>query len=75
MFNPPGNFTQHSYFTSQLQLIKNAAEQRGNKKLVVLGDFNLNEEMKYNNGYSHKSYYDELNLTFIKGMLDPKIIS
>ena len=23
VFNPPGNFTQHSYFTSQLQLIKN----------------------------------------------------
>ena len=31
---------------------------------MVLGDFNLNEEMKYNNEYSHKSYYDELNLTF-----------
>ena len=41
-----------------------AAEQRGNKKLVILGDFNLNENMKYNNDYSHKSYYDELHSVF-----------
>ena len=60
IFNPPGNFTQHSYFTSQLQLIKVAAERRGHKKLIILGDFNLNEAMKYNNDYSHKSYYDEI---------------
>ena len=33
-------------------------------KIVILGDFNLNEEMKFSNTYSHKSYYDELNLAF-----------
>ena len=47
-----------------MQLIKTAAEQRGDKKLVLLGDFNLNEAMKYNNDYSHKSYYDELDEIF-----------
>ena len=33
-------------------------------KLILLGDFNLNEAMKFNNEYSHKSYYDELNTIF-----------
>ena len=60
----PGNITQHEYFTSQLQLIKTAVQQKGHKKVVILGDFNLNEAMKYNNDYSHKSYYDELNSVF-----------
>ena len=49
VFNPPGIITQHAYFTAQLQLIRQAAEQRGNRRLVILGDFNLNEEMKFNN--------------------------
>ena len=48
IFNPPGNVTQHGYFMAQLQLIKTAAEQRGDKKLILLGDFNLNEAMKFN---------------------------
>ena len=60
IFNPPGNISQHDYFTTQLQLIKTAIMQKGNKRVVILGDFNLNEVMKYNVDYSHKSYYDEI---------------
>ena len=48
----------------QLQLIKTATDQRGSKNIVILGDFNLNENMKFSNEYSHKSYYDELNDKF-----------
>ena len=33
-------------------------------KIVILGDFNLNDEMRYSNDYSHKSYFDELNPVF-----------
>ena len=44
--------------------IRQAAEERGNKKLIVLGDFNLNEVLKFSNDYSHKSYYDELITVF-----------
>ena len=47
--NPTGNVTQHAFFTSQLNLIKHATEQRGNKKVIILSDFNLNEAMKFNN--------------------------
>ena len=64
VFNPPGNVSQHGFFTSQLNLIKMATENRGQKKVLVLGDFNLNETMKFSNDYSHKSYFDELRLVF-----------
>ena len=32
--------------------------------MIILGDFNLNEDLKFNNDYSHKSYYDELTGVF-----------
>ena len=32
--------------------------------MVILGDFNLNETMKFSNDYSHKHYYNELNFAF-----------
>ena len=32
--------------------------------MLILGDFNLNETMKYTNNYSHKAYYDELSQAF-----------
>ena len=54
IFNPPGNVTQHDFFTSQLNLIRQATDQRGSKNVVVIGDFNLNEEMKYNTNVSYK---------------------
>ena len=54
VFNPPGGQTQRQYFTNQLQLIKQATEQAANMNVVILGDFNLNEELKFNTNYSHK---------------------
>ena len=64
VFNPPGNVTQHAYFTIQLNLIKQATENARNMKIIILGDFNLNDTMRYSNDYSHKSYFDELNPVF-----------
>ena len=32
--------------------------------LLLLGNFNLNEEMKYRRDYSHSAYYNELIETF-----------
>ena len=59
VFNPPGAITQRQYFSSQIDLIKTAAEECGEMKLIILGDFNLNENMKYQQDYSHKAYYEE----------------
>ena len=35
VFNGPGIVTQHAFFTSQLNLIKLATQQKGNKNVVI----------------------------------------
>ena len=46
---------------NKLLIIKNLIDKQ---IVLVLGDFNLNETMKFSNDYSHKSYFDELRLVF-----------
>ena len=36
----------------------------GGAKFLILGDFNLNEEMKYKSDYSNNAYFEDLNKTF-----------
>ena len=60
IFNPLGTMTQQNYFKIQLGLIKQATESAGNIRVMIIGDFNLNEEMKYRPDYSHKHYYEDL---------------
>ena len=59
VFNPTGLVSQREYFTNQLRKIKNAVADARNRSCIILGDFNLNEEMKFRHDYSHKAYYDE----------------
>ena len=63
-FNPPGGITQRAMFSKQLQLIKTAIEENQSVRPIVLGDFNLDENKKYLNDYSHRLYYEELIDTF-----------
>ena len=49
---------------NQLRLLKNAVADARNHSCIILGDFNLNEEMKFRHDYSHKAYYDELITAF-----------
>ena len=60
IFNPPGIVTQCRYFTALLNLIKQAVDRSGGAKIWILGDFNLNEEMKYKSDNSHKAYFVKL---------------
>ena len=60
VFNPQNGISQKNYFISQLNKIKIAIENKGNHKLILLGDFNLDEMKKYQDDYSHKSYYELL---------------
>ena len=57
IFNPQAGITQRNYFSNQLNMIKQATDLAGRNKVVILGDFNLNEEMKYCPHYSHKAYF------------------
>ena len=40
VFNPQNGISQKNYFISQLNKIKTAIENKGNHKLILLGDFN-----------------------------------
>ncbi len=60
-FNPPGGETQRQMFTRQLDLIQIAAVEDPEYKSIILGDFNLDDNKKYMNSYSHKLYFEELN--------------
>ena len=55
---------QREFFKNQLSWIKQATEQAGQKRVIILGDFNLNEEMKYKPEHSHKAYYEDFMSTF-----------
>ena len=70
VFSPPGEVSQHAFFTAQIQLIKQACDQARNMKIGVLGDFNLNEDKKFCDEYSLKGFYNELNNVFSYHMID-----
>ena len=59
-FNPQTNESQLSFFSKQLDIIKNAT----NNKSIILGDFNLNHHKRYDINYSHKNYFIKLNEAF-----------
>ena len=60
VFNPPGATTQRAYFSNQINLIRTAITGFSNSNLIILGDFNLNESMRYSQDYSHKEYFLEM---------------
>ena len=54
IFNPTDGRTQRQFFEDQLTRIKTAVENCDRRSPIVLGDFNLDEGMKYRNNYSNK---------------------
>ena len=48
------------YFKNQIQQLKLANANLGDRKPIIIGHFNLNEERKYDHEYSHKAYYELL---------------
>ena len=64
VFNPINGVTQVEYFKNLINLIKLALHNLGNRKPIIIGDFNLNEEQKYDHEYTHRAYFEILNETF-----------
>ena len=54
LFNTTNGRSQRDFFTAQLSLIRKALEQIGNRYPIVLEDFNLDENQKYNAEYWYK---------------------
>ena len=42
-FNPPLNFTPRQFFEQQLDIIRTAINSKGNKKIILAGDFKLDD--------------------------------
>ena len=64
VFNPVNGTTQLDYFKNQIRLIKPALNNLGTRKPIIIGDFNLNEDRKYDHEYSHRAYYEILTEAF-----------
>ena len=68
-FTPPDNLSQTEHFTKQLDCIKNLSTQINDRKLIIAGDFNLDDLKRHSISYQHKhlfslqnELFDELNL-------------
>ena len=59
-FNPVNNLTQKQFFEAQLVIITRSIT----KNTILLGDFNLDFSKRYNVNYSHKHYFENLNVAF-----------
>ena len=57
-FNPPMGLTQKTFFEMQVELIKIAT----NPQTIIIGDFNLDFNKKYDVQYSHKHYFNILDV-------------
>ena len=51
-FNPTDGRSQKQYFIDQLTRIKTVVELDKNRLPIIVGDFNLDEKMKYNINYA-----------------------
>ena len=54
-FNPTNGMTQKEQFLYQIGLIKQALNSSQDFKPLIMGDFDLNEQMKYISEYSHRA--------------------
>ena len=59
--NPPNNLTQLAFFNSQLNLLETAISTLSNRKLIIAGDFNLNETYRYQTNNNAKHFFENLN--------------
>ena len=59
-FNPVNNLTQKQFFEAQLVIFTRSIT----KNTILLGDFNLDFSKRYNVNYSHKHYFENLNVAF-----------
>ena len=59
-FNPP-NMSQLEFFVAQLAVLKIASSFCKDRKLIIAGDFNLDENKRYSLENRTKSFFEQLN--------------
>ena len=64
LFNPPNNLNQTQHFSIQLEKIKGMCENLGERKILIAGDFNLDDSKRYAPDYRHKHLFELQNVLF-----------
>ena len=57
-FNPPNNITQKDHFELQLQKINNLCNNLNGRKILIAGDFNLDDSKRYAIDYRYKTLFE-----------------
>ena len=63
-FNPPDNLSQTEHFDLQLKQCELAARNLNGKKLIICGDFNLDDKHRYSIDYRYKNLFTLQNAIF-----------
>ena len=63
-FNPPNNKTQLEHFSLQLNKIKTAMSSLNGRKIIISGDFNLDDANRYSVDYRYKNLFEIQNVIF-----------
>ena len=60
-FNPSNGMTPMRFFDDQLSIIKRAVLTANNKKIIISGDFNLDDSKRFWLDYRNKLLFEHLN--------------
>ena len=64
LFNPPNNVGQVEHFANQINIIKNTIVEDPTRRVIVVGDFNLDDAKKYCVDYKNRNLFNILNIEF-----------
>ena len=60
-FNPSNGMTPIQFFKAQLSIVKRAVLTANNKKILISGDFNLDDSKRFSLDYRNKLLFEHLN--------------
>ena len=63
-FNPNNNMSPLQFINSQLQLINDAVLSANDRKIIIAGDFNLDETKRFAADYKYKQFFETQNTIF-----------
>ena len=66
LFNPPNNRSQSEHFALQLEWIDKIITNTKKRKIIIAGDFNLDDDNRYSLNYRCKNLFEIQNATFDK---------
>ena len=64
LFNPPNNHSQTEHFALQLNLIDKISANTNGRKLIIAGDFNLDNDNRYSTSYRFRNLFEIQNTIF-----------